>query len=445
MLFLFCGGTMKKIVEIKKLGINGEGIGYVNRKVCFIKGALVGEKVEADIQQVNNKNFYIGQLLKIIKPSSHRVKSCCYQHEVCQGCQLLHLAYPKQLEHKKALIQESIQKYTDIDLSYVKVHDVIGMNQREHYQMCADLPIVEFQNRVTFGIYQRESKYLTVMTGCMKHHPLINETLLKLEKIFTDHKCKTYNDKFKKGLRFIKIRVIANQVHLVIITGQDGLKEEVISEIKQIDLVKSLFMSINTSRYQDFEDQGYKKLFGNTKNNYVYDGKKYLISVKSDIPANQEAFMVINKVIRNMVKDSKKIISLYSQLGIMEVLLDQEVVAFDEKKDHVEDGSYNARALGNDHVKFVYGPVDKKVIPFAKKKIYDTYIIRNEKNGISKSIKETLRLAKAQTIIYVGINPSTIAKDLQDLSKYYQVSEIKPIDSHLYQSYVTTVIKLVRK
>ena len=64
MLFLFCGGTMKKIVEIKKLGINGEGIGYVNRKVCFIKGALVGEKVEADIQQVNNKNFYI--VLKIL-------------------------------------------------------------------------------------------------------------------------------------------------------------------------------------------------------------------------------------------------------------------------------------------------------------------------------------------------------------------------------------------
>lgn len=436
---------MKKIVEIKKLGINGEGIGYINRKVCFIKGALVGEKVEADIQQVNNKNFYIGQLLKIIKPSANRVKSSCYQHEVCQGCQLLHLCYSKQLEHKKALIQESIQKYTDIDFSFIKFHDVIGMNQREHFLMYADLPIVEFQNRLTFGIYQRESKYLTIMTGCMKHHPLINKTLLKLEEIFNTYECKTYNEKFKKGLRFIKIRVVSDYVHLVIITGQDGLKEEIVREIKQISHVKSLFMSINTSRYQNFEDQGYKKLFGNTKNNYVYDGQKYLISVKSDIPANQEAFMVINKVIKNMVKDSKKIISLYSQLGIMEILLDQEVVAFDEKRDHVEDANYNARVLGNDHIKFVYGPVEKKVVPFAKKKVYDTYIIRNEKNGISKSIKETLRLAKAQTVIYIGINPSTMAKDLQDLSKYYQISEIKPIDSHLYQSYVTTVIKLIRK
>ena len=28
-------------VEIKKLGINGEGIGYINRKITFVKGALL--------------------------------------------------------------------------------------------------------------------------------------------------------------------------------------------------------------------------------------------------------------------------------------------------------------------------------------------------------------------------------------------------------------------
>ena len=28
---------MKTTVEIKKMGINGEGIGYINRKIVFIK------------------------------------------------------------------------------------------------------------------------------------------------------------------------------------------------------------------------------------------------------------------------------------------------------------------------------------------------------------------------------------------------------------------------
>ena len=45
---------MKTTVEIKKMGINGEGIGYINRKIVFIKGALLNEEVEIDAKQYNN-------------------------------------------------------------------------------------------------------------------------------------------------------------------------------------------------------------------------------------------------------------------------------------------------------------------------------------------------------------------------------------------------------
>ena len=121
---------MKTVIEIKKLGINGEGIGYINRKVCFVRGALVGESVEVEATAQKNKNYYIGDLLKIIKPSPARTKSPCASSVQCQGCQLLHVSYEKQLEHKKELIKESLNKYTGIDLSYVKFHDVIGFNQR---------------------------------------------------------------------------------------------------------------------------------------------------------------------------------------------------------------------------------------------------------------------------------------------------------------------------
>ena len=50
---------MKTTVEIKKMGINGEGIGYINRKIVFIKGALLNEEVEIDAKQYNNKNYYL--------------------------------------------------------------------------------------------------------------------------------------------------------------------------------------------------------------------------------------------------------------------------------------------------------------------------------------------------------------------------------------------------
>ena len=436
---------MKTVIEIKKLGINGEGIGYINRKVCFVKGAMVGESVEVEATSQKNKNFYVGNLLKIVKPSPARVKSACISSQQCQGCQLLHVSYEEQLKHKKDLIGESLNKYSGIDLSYVKFHDVIGLNQREHFLMNAELPIVEFNHRITFGIYQRESKYLTIMTHCMKHHPLIEQTLCDLEKILNEFACRSYNDKFKKGLRFLKIRVLQDKVQLVFITGKDGLKEEVIQAIHSLKQVNACFMSINTSKYQDFEQQGYKKIFGNMKNEFIYDNHKYLVSIKSHMPNNLEAYQVINKVIKTMVKDSQKIISLNSQLGILELSLDQEVIAIDDKQEHIDDAKYNARVLHKENVHFICGNIEKKVIPYAKKKEYDTFIIQNEKNGIPDGLKETLRLGKVEKIIYVNHSPSTMAKDIQDLSKYYRVVEIKPVDSYLYQSYVASVVKLVRK
>ena len=342
------------------------------------------------------------------------------------GCNLLHYAYPAQLKHKKDLIKESLKKYTELDRSQIKIDQIIGMNQKNGFLTQANLPIVDFKGKVTFGIYQRETKYLTVMTGCMKQHPLINQTLLQLEEVFNNHQCKTYNDKFRTGLRFIKLRVFQDKVQVIVITGKDGLKDEVVSDIKKLKQVNGLFMSINTSKYQDFESQGYKKIFGNTKEEFICDGKKYIMSVKT------------------MVKGSKKIISINCENGILEMNLDQEVVAIDEKKDNIESATYNAKLLGKENIKFVYGQPIKKMVTFAKKKVYDTVIIQGV-NGISNELKDTLRLGKVQTVIYMNSSTSMLAKDLQELSKYYKVEEIKAVDSHMYQSYVTSIAKLTRK
>ena len=192
-------------------------------------------------------------------------------------------------------------------------------------------------------------------------------------------------------------------------------------------------MSINTSKYQDFESQGYKKIFGNTKEEFICDGKKYIMSVKTTLPDHLESFEIRNKMVKTMVKGSKKIISINCENGIL-----------DEKKDNIESATYNAKLLGKENIKFVYGQPIKKMVTFAKKKVYDTVIIQGV-NGISNELKDTLRLGKVQTVIYMNSSTSMLAKDLQELSKYYKVEEIKAVDSHMYQSYVTSIAKLTRK
>ena len=435
---------MKKRLEIKRLGINGEGIGYLNRKVVFVKGALTGEEVEVDVKSFN-RQFLTGQLLKIIRPSKSRRQISCRANKECLGCSLLHMDYPTQLQYKKNIVRESIRKYTQIDLDQVVFKDIIPNTIKQGFIQDVNLPIVNFKGKVTFGIYQRQTKYLIVMTHCFKQHPLINRTLEDLEVIFNEEKCKTYHEKFKTGLRFIKLKVINDQVQIVIITGKDGLKKSVSERITKLKQVCSLYLSINTTRHQDFDEAGYTKLYGLSKLEFYHQDQKYLVSVKSPLPHHFDAYFRRNEAIKSMLKESEKILSVYSGLGVLELELDQEVIGFDDQRSLVDDANLNAKYLKKDQVRFIYGNVEERIIPYAKKKIYDTFIIQNERNGISEQLKDTLRLSKVENVIYVSLNHSTMAKDLNDLQKYFKVERIVGIDEFVYQPSVTTVVKLKRK
>ena len=96
----------KERVEIKKLGINGEGIGYINKKICFIDNAMPGEIVEVEITNENPK-FYKGKVLQYIEKSTDRVDTICKEDRHCQGCSLTSLAYSKHLPYKKGILKDA--------------------------------------------------------------------------------------------------------------------------------------------------------------------------------------------------------------------------------------------------------------------------------------------------------------------------------------------------
>ena len=43
------------LLTVKRIGINGEGIGYYKRLAVFIPGALPGEEVVVKVTEVNEK------------------------------------------------------------------------------------------------------------------------------------------------------------------------------------------------------------------------------------------------------------------------------------------------------------------------------------------------------------------------------------------------------
>jgi len=97
-------------LKIKRMGINGEGIGFYKKTLVFVPGALKGEDIFCQITAVK-RNFAQARLLTINKKSKFRVEPKCPIYKKCGGCQIMHLRYDKQLEFKDDLIAQSLKKF----------------------------------------------------------------------------------------------------------------------------------------------------------------------------------------------------------------------------------------------------------------------------------------------------------------------------------------------
>ncbi len=102
---------MKKKLQtdIYSLAFGGSGVGKVDGKVCFVEGALPGEKVIFEIGK-DTSRYIQGRVVEILSPAEDRVEPVCGYYGKCGGCQLQHVSYEKELFYKKEQITELVRR-----------------------------------------------------------------------------------------------------------------------------------------------------------------------------------------------------------------------------------------------------------------------------------------------------------------------------------------------
>jgi len=98
------------VLDITNMDHQGRGIAKYNNKVCFVAGALPGEKVKATL--VDDKARYSSAIThKVIKASEARVAPFCEHYNHCGGCQLQHLDVNQQVVEKQAAVEQLFEKF----------------------------------------------------------------------------------------------------------------------------------------------------------------------------------------------------------------------------------------------------------------------------------------------------------------------------------------------
>ena len=163
-------------LEIKKMGINGEGIGYINKKPVFVMGAFPGEIVAVEITE-ENKTYAVGELQKVIKRSPARVHKACKDKQ-CASCSLMGLHAKEQVEQKRQVVCQALYKYAGIRVN--QISRMVYNEQLFHYRNQLKMPLHDVDGVLKCGLYLPNSNIFTPVEYCMIHEKPLEEMRKKI-------------------------------------------------------------------------------------------------------------------------------------------------------------------------------------------------------------------------------------------------------------------------
>jgi 23S rRNA (uracil-5-)-methyltransferase RumA len=443
-------------LTIKRLGINGEGVGYFKKQVVFVPGALPGEEVVVEATKINPK-FAEAKIKKIRIKSPHRVQPPCPVYEQCGGCQLQHLKYDQQLKEKRDIVIQSMERHTKLTIEKLDVRDTIGMEDPWGYRNKSSFQVGQKDGKVLAGLYGLNSHQLIDIEHCAVQHSQTTEATLKVKQILEDLKIPVYNEKSRKGIiRTIvtRVGVQTGELQIVLITSQSELpkKDVIIEEIhKQLPAVKSIVQNINGQKTSLIFGEETLPLAGEEFIQETLGDLHFELSARTFFQLNPMQTVVLYNEVKKAAGLSgvEKVLDAYCGVGTIGLwLADQaaEIRGMDIIPESIEDAKKNAKRHGFTNTKYVPGKAEE-VLPKWLKKGWkpDVIVVDPPRTGLDNQLLQAILQAEPEKLIYVSCNPSTLAKDIQTLSSKFEVKYIQPVDMFPHTAHVECVAQLSLK
>jgi 23S rRNA (uracil1939-C5)-methyltransferase len=443
-------------LTIKKIGINGEGVGFFKRKIVFVPGALAGEEVVVEVTKVHPK-FTEARIKKIRKKSSQRTKAPCPVYEQCGGCQLQHLSYEGQLDAKRDILLQSLERHTKLRLEDLDIRPTIGMDNPWHYRNKSQFQVGTQNGKTIAGLYSMNSNKLIDIDECIVQHPLTNKVTTEIKRIINDFNIPVFDDKKKKPiLKTIVTRVgfETGEVQVVLVTAEKKIprKELLISEIqKRLPEVVSIAQNINPKKTALIFGDETIHLSGKESIEERLEEFTYELSARAFFQLNPiQTSKLYNEAKKAAaLTGEEKVVDAYCGVGTIGLWLAdgaKEIRGMDVIKEGIDDAKKNAKKFGVDHAEYFVGGAET-LMPKWKNEGWrpDVVAVDPPRTGCDNKLLDTLKEVKPKTFVYVSCNPSTLAKDIDYLKKHYRVEYLQPVDMFPQTAHVEVVAKLVLK
>ncbi len=367
-------------LTIEKLVAGGDGLAFYEGRAVFVPFALPGERVRA-VVRAGRRDYATAELRSVIEASPHRVEPPCPVYGECGGCNLQHLAYPRQVEEKAAIVAEAFRRTARLDPGEVAAVPSLPFAYRNRLQL-------HLTASGELGFMRRSSNTVVAAPTC--------PVAVKAIQAWIEERAGGARAKEELG-RFIvgKDRFLAFGLgERVYLEGRDGLISAPVAGKEFAFHIKGFFQS----------------------NLYLLD-------------------FFVPDVVRDLV--GARVADLYSGVGLFSSFLAdrfESVVSVEHNPYALELARRNAPGAAAEYHAL---SVEDWTRSESARRPFDCVLVDPPRAGLSGEVRAWLARARPPLIVYVSCDPVTLARDAGELvASGYALESLKAFDFYPQTSHV---------
>jgi 23S rRNA (uracil-5-)-methyltransferase RumA len=168
---------------------------------------------------------------------------------------------------------------------------------------------------------------------------------------------------------------------------------------------------------------------------------------RSFFQLNTKQAETLYKKVADIMPASKLVVEAYSGIGGIAFAAAKKadkIIGIEAVADAVENAKANSENNHIENVEFLCGDAAEELENIADNEDVDTLIVDPPRSGLGERMIEAIKFSQPKNIVYVSCNPSTLAKDIAELSAY-EIAYVQPLDMFSQTPHVETICLLKQK
>jgi 23S rRNA (uracil1939-C5)-methyltransferase len=407
-------------VEIEKIVAGGDGFARHEGRVIFVPGTAPGERHR--VRTHREKTDYARAVsVEILETSAERRAPPCPYYESCGGCRLMHLRPEAQLEAKRRILLEGVERASRVSYEEpLTTHSAKDLGYRNRLRF----HVAFVGNQAIAGFRRRESHEIVDIERCLLGTETLNRVWKRIRRGLSE------NRRLARSLVAVELEESTDESGRIaarfLVSSSDGLRA--FEEPGREELLAELGLEGMVAAVDDDRGGGPGIRAGRPYVEHRVSGLTLRQSVGSFFQSNR---FLLQELVSTVVADSgegssPRGLDLFCGVGLFAIPLSrrlENVIGVESQSLALKDARENAeRAAAADpgrraRLRFVRGDASAYAAR-AKLSASDLVILDPPRGGLSPALVEAVGASPLRSIRYLSCDPPALFRDIVRLSSH---------------------------